>query len=221
MDSCATSTGFSALAADDPSGSHGAPSAMVGRWVALRPHTPADFDRYYEWRTDLTEYGMWKPRVPVTREGYLAELERITASSLLLTVTNRGDGAPIGMVQTYDLSLEDGWVFFLAYVTPQYQGRGHGAEASLLIADYLFSYFPIRKLYADVFEYNQRSLKALLNAGFVEEGRRRAHRYFHNQYWSLIHLALYREDWDSLRSRRLTHFLPRPGDASSADPSRG
>ena len=45
-----------------------------------------------------------------------------------------------------------------------------GAKAGILFDDYLFSYYPLRKIYCDVFDYNKNSFDAMKNAGLEVEG---------------------------------------------------
>ena len=63
----------------------------------------------------------------------------------------------------------------------------------MLFHDYLFQYYPIRKVYSNVFGYNQTSLDFLLSAGFVVEGELKQHRYYGGAYHSMFTLALYRD----------------------------
>jgi diamine N-acetyltransferase len=183
------------------------PTVASGRWVRLRPVSVEDYQSYYDWRLDLQEFGIWKGRRIVTQSEFARELASIVEGSQLLTIVERRTLTPIGFVQVYDHSQEDGWAFFTAYLTPAYRTKGHGAEASLLFGEYLFTYYPIRKVYADVLEFNENSLRSLEGAGFEVEGRRKAHAYLQGRYWDLIHLALTRESWDKLRGRRLTQFV--------------
>jgi hypothetical protein len=68
--------------------------------------------------------------------------------------------------------------------------------------DLLFKYFPIRKIYADVFEYNEESYDLLVShGGFREEARLPNHIWYESRYWALIKLALYREDYYEWRER--------------------
>jgi RimJ/RimL family protein N-acetyltransferase len=111
------------------------------------------------------------------------------------------DGQPIGFLQAYDMNLVEGWCSALFYVTREYRRGPHPAEAGLILVDVLFKYFPLRKIYGDVFEYNEDSYKILVNGGFREEARLPNHIWYESRYWSVIKLALYREDYYEGRER--------------------
>ncbi|MBI2724000.1 MAG: GNAT family N-acetyltransferase [Chloroflexi bacterium] len=181
-----------------------------GRWVGLRPFSEPDYASFYKWRNDLSEYGIWKGRRIVTAAEFAQELRAIIEGSLLLTVLNQRTLEPIGFAQVYDHSHEDGWAFFTIYLAEGYRSKGHGAEAGLILLDYLFSYYPLRKIYGDALEFNQPSLDTMISAGFEIEGRRKEHAFLHGRYWDLIHLTLTRENWTKLRQRNLTRFLSIP-----------
>jgi ribosomal-protein-alanine N-acetyltransferase len=51
-------------------------------------------------------------------------------------------------------------------------GKGHGSAAIQLLADHAFANLALAKLTAGCYEKNEGSLRAFVNAGFVEEGRR-------------------------------------------------
>ncbi|MEX2158157.1 MAG: GNAT family protein [Dehalococcoidia bacterium] len=191
-------------------GSCHVPEAISGRWAYLRPYRDSDFPYFYAWRTDLREYGLWKSKVAPTEEEYAAELATLRSRSVVLTVIDRVSSKPIGLAQAYDFSMEDGWTSCLGYIEPAFRVRGHGAEAGLLFADYLFSSFPIRKVYADVLEFNGSVLRTLQGIGFVVEGRRSEHGFFQGKYWDLFHLALTRTRWNDVRNRRFRNLVTLP-----------
>ena len=187
----------------EPTESSPVPPAIGGRWVYLRPYHDSDFPYFYSWRMDVREHGIWNSKVAGTKEEYAEEIARMCARSIVLSVIDRTSAEPIGLAQAYDFSLEHGWTSCLGYIEPGYRVRAHGAEAAMLFAEYLFNSYPIRKLYADVLEFNETVLRTLQSVGFVVEGRRTEHGLFQGKYWDLYHLALTRSRWNEVRERRL------------------
>ena len=55
-------------------------------------------------------------------------------------------------------------------LAPEYRGKGYGIEAQRLLADYLFSVYPIMRVEASVDITNSAELRALEKAGFTREG---------------------------------------------------
>ncbi len=192
-----------------PSSARGLPPPVsaVGRWVILRPVLPPDYPVLYTWAADLRQLYLWSydRRVPPYQE-FVARLERTLHETQSYVIAERHSEAPIGFCQAYDMNLAEGWASFLLHVAPEFRRRPHPAEAGLILLDLLFKYFPLRKVYADVFEYNVESYDILVNHGFREEARLPNHLWYEDRYWSVIKLALYREDYYEGR-QRMDHIL--------------
>ena len=132
-------------------------------------------------------------------------MQRVLSQSITLFVESKRRSTPVGFVQAYGLNLHEGWCYSLAYTSPEYR-RGFGAEATAGLLEYLFSEFPLRKVYADVLEFDMDTIKPLLGAGFVEEGRFREHVWHGEQYWDMYRFAIYREAWQKFQARGTFSF---------------
>jgi len=113
---------------------------------------------------------------------------------------------PVGFLQAYNFSTDWGWAYLLAYFDPKSWRPGAVTEATFLFAEYLFDAFPLRKLYGDIFEYNDKVLNLLRKVGCREEGRFEQHVWFGDRYWALIRMSLFRETWLADRER-LRHII--------------
>jgi RimJ/RimL family protein N-acetyltransferase len=205
------------------------PIAVNGRWINLRPVSSADYRSFLSWRTDVNELHVWTAtrRLPTVEE-FQEEIEKLLRQSITLLVERREGREAIGFMQAYNLNAGEGWTFSLGYIQPRYR-RGHGAEAYAWFLDYLFGNFPLRKVYADVYEFNMASMKPLITGGFVEEGCFKEHAWFRDRFWDVFRLAMYRDAWNEFRDR--THLLigvaravdeshPEPAANSKASPDR-
>ena len=185
------------------------PISMQGRLVVLRPASRHDVSAFYEWRIDKTDIHLWtlKRKIPSPEE-FQAEFERSYLTHMTMVVARKSDGVQVGFVQAANMNTEQGWTFFNVNIAPAYRSPGIAAEASYLLLRFLFEDFPIRKIYADVFAYNSVALKLLRRIGFQEEGRSKEHVWYRNQYWDMIRLALYRNQW-KLPPEKLEKMLER------------
>jgi RimJ/RimL family protein N-acetyltransferase len=104
-------------------------------------------------------------------------------------------------VQAYNFAQDLGWVFLLVFFDPRSRTPATVLEATYLFGEYLFSAFPLRKLYAEVYEYNADVVSQLERVGWREEGRFAEHVWYQDRYWSLIRLALFREEWSKQKER--------------------
>jgi RimJ/RimL family protein N-acetyltransferase len=123
------------------------------------------------------------------------------AGNMTLIAMSKKRNEPFGFVQAYNFSQDLGWVFLLVYYARESRTPATALEATYLFGVYLFNAFPLRKLYAEVFEYNVDVLRQLERVGWKEEGRFAKHIWFRDRYWSLIRMSLFREDWIPERER--------------------
>lgn len=191
-------------------------SLLEGSQVLLRPIVETDYRTLFEWRTDTEWLYLWShPRRLISFAEYVTTLERSLHGDIdvwLMMIAKDGS-KPIGFVYTYDTSTWDSFTYVVMFVTPEARGKHRGLEGGALFVRYLMDYFPFRKLYADVFEFNHVSQTFITHYGFEEEGTFPAHRYYQGQYWSMLRLALYREKWEAIRPT----LFPAQNNSYSAD----
>ena len=71
--------------------------------------------------------------------------------------------------------------------------KGYGSEAVALVVDYAFTHLNLRKICLQYLANDQRAAASYAKAGFVEEGRLRAHNWFEGDYHDLVHMARFRD----------------------------
>lgn len=178
------------------------PPVLKGKRIVLRPITPEDYPTLYRWEMDVETLYLWRPQAAVLRYEDFVQSMRTGGNGVhvQMLVTERETSQPIGTVYSFDVSLVNGYASFCIYLDPSHTGRGLGVEAGYLFVNYLMTYYPLRKLYTDIYSYNKHSLHVADKIGFVVEGTLRAHRWFDGQYWDLYKLALYRDTWEKCKS---------------------
>lgn len=70
-----------------------------------------------------------------------------------------------------------------------------------IFVDYLFAVFPLRKLTAEVIDFNWIQFSSGSGRMFNEEGVLRSHEYHDGKYWDVHLLAIHREQWETYYSR--------------------
>ena len=104
--------------------------------------------------------------------GYLRTLEHQakTTKGVLYTIFDNADQAPIGTIEIREYTPEDLGQLGM-WINEKYWGGGRIVEAIKLISKVYFDLYPEEKSYI-VFArpWNQRSYRALIKAGCVEEG---------------------------------------------------
>lgn len=101
--------------------------------------------------------------------------------------------ASVGYVHNYDFSLKNGNCKIVVYIDAAYRNIGLGGHCAIKFMDYLFSEYPIKKIYVTIYAYNRESLYSNLKAGFMEEGVLEKYRYYNGKFHDLHILSMNRK----------------------------
>lgn len=173
------------------------PPSLVGNGFRLVAFELKHAPLLREWESDVSSLYLWTIRKAISsevefNEALVSRLRDYYHTFLIITKSNENHA---GFIYSYDANLVDGFVFVTTFLKPSSRQSGLGAKAGILFYNYLFSYYPLRKIYCDVFEYNEESLSALRKASFIIEGTFHKHRFFRGNYYTMYRLALYREQF--------------------------
>jgi RimJ/RimL family protein N-acetyltransferase len=177
-------------------------ATLIGRYVKLRPiNGDNDLSILYEWRNNISDLHYWNnQKILVSPQNYLEELKNENRHAHLMILSKNHDPEKIvGTIYSYNLSLIDGTVFITTYLTSSSKGSIYGAEATLLFIDYLFTFYNIRKICADIYQFNSMSIKSTERAGFVKEGTFIKQKYYDGKYWDVFRYALLRDNISKIR----------------------
>jgi len=136
-------------------------------------------------------------------------------------VIDRLSARPSGYVVAYGANLRNGLCSIGVLVDQRVLGAGFGGEAGVLLIDYLFNAYPIRKIYAEIPEFTVASVEPRMQGLFEREGVLRKHFIADGVYWDQHIFATYREMWVGRKESWLAErALSRPidlGDRSTPD----
>ena len=99
----------------------------------------------------------------------------------------------VGFIISYGYSPNDGHIKIMEYVEKDYRRCGYGGLACLQFLDMLFKHYNLRKIYTEVYEFNDESIRAHVGAGFEEEARLKDYRFYDGKYWDFITYSISRE----------------------------
>lgn len=170
--------------------------SFEGKSIELVPVNRQNVKEIYNFQKDICNMYLWTNQREVYNgidfeEYFLHRLK--TYYHVFLLIVSTANNEVVGFVYSYDISPLDGTIYAAIYLKEAKRNKGFGAKAGALFLDYLFTYYPFRKIYCDVFGYNKTSYSFLENTGFVVEGELKEHRFFGGQYYSLFKFAMYRE----------------------------
>lgn len=171
------------------------------RGITLRPVVGTDLPIILSLFGDVDRAHLWGHR-RVCDEEQLFETWRFWSKERM------GDkfmvlrqGRPIGLVFDYERALEDGHTKVAAMLLDEETGRGAGVLSIALFAEWLLQNLPLRKLYLDVFEFNQPVIRMLEKLEVRKEMQKVEHRYWNGRLWDQYGFAFYREDLPKLLRR--------------------
>src|SRR5262249_10132473 len=124
-------------------------------------------------------------------------LQHLWANTLVHFVVERKDGGQrLGYVQAFDAAERHGWCHFAVMLDPSLARSGWAFEGMPLFVNYVFTVWPMRKLYAVVLESNYDQFASGCGDWFTTEGRLAEHEFYDGRFWDLIFLTVRREDWE-------------------------
>lgn len=126
--------------------------------------------------------------------------ERVTSQAVL---RRRSNGDFLGLAQLTNANYRHGTANLSMVVHPTFQRRPWVLEGGALFIEYVFSSFPLRKLYAEAVAFNLEQFSSVTNLLFSLEGRLVEHEWHYGRYWDVSILSLTRERWTSSRVRSL------------------
>jgi RimJ/RimL family protein N-acetyltransferase len=169
------------------------PPSLVGRAYALRPLSAVDYEPLY--RMLVTGDNAWRWRFRGATPSPDEFVGLLWANSLVSFVLVDRAGQAVGFSQVYGHDFRSGTAYLGLALDAQYRQRPHVLETAIMLLDYTFATWNLRKLYLEVPEWNLEQLAGGIGRYFVEEGRLREHEYLDGRYWDVVVLALYRDAW--------------------------
>ncbi len=118
----------------------------------------------------------------------------------MIALNNNGN-IPIGFINSFDYNSNDGYLNIAIFIEKKYRKTIFPLEIGLVFLNYLFSRYPIRKIYCTVYNYNTDSLNFLKKAGFSLEGELQKHKYFNGEYHNMKIFVLYRDKLEEISNK--------------------
>src|SRR4030042_834081 len=177
------------------------PVFLRGRRVILRPFGRDDLPVLARWINDpeVREYiGPFLPKTEIAEEEWLHK-QTDNASEVILAIETVEEGRLIGSMGLHHINWKDRVATTGALIGEKdCWGKGYGTDAKMLILSYAFLELNLRKICSTVLRYTDRSLRYSLRCGYHAEGRQQEQMFKRGRYWDVVHLAIFREEWEPL-----------------------
>ena len=167
--------------------------------VRLRDVTLDDADLLDAWNADPSSSGSFNdfggsPK-PIDREALVRGPLRNERNGQLI-VERVADGKPIGTVSWHAVGYgpnteSSAWNVGIALL-PEARGHGHGTDAQILLAAYLFENTDVNRIEAQTDVDNIGEQRSLEKAGFVREGTARGAQFRAGAYHDLVTYSILR-----------------------------
>ncbi len=106
------------------------------------------------------------------------------------------DGSLIGCMGVHRISWRDRVCTTGAFIGEKENlCKGYGTDAKMFLLEYIFNTLNLRKVCSEVIAYNERSIQYSTKCGYKPDGIRHQHVFRKGEYWDLVQLAVFREDW--------------------------
>lgn len=176
-----------------------------GKHVSIREFTDKEIadNSYYEWLRDYSVvrniYRMEYLK-PISRDMIHDYLSKVLSSpnDSMFAIYTLIEEKFIGTLKIGHIDWRSG-VCDLGIMIgdPESRGKGYSKEAVILGCDYAFRILSLRKVTGGAYADNAPMIKAFLNSGFIEEGRKRMELLVEGKYLDHVLFGLFKEEFYS------------------------
>jgi len=164
---------------------------IIGRNISLREITDEDLLQLHKWRNsvDFIKFCASR-RSKINFFDFGFEIYKdLTSDRFIQFIIVAKNGSLVGTLYAYRYCKNDATIFVTTFLDSQFRHHGYGVDALMLCGKYFFEEINIIKLYTEVYSYNERVIKILKRAGFIEEDCLKNHRLVNGVMYDMHILA--------------------------------
>lgn len=168
--------------------------------VKLRPVVMEDRDQLRAWRNQPDIRRWMYSDHEISEAEHQAWFDRLIGEARPRHWIIAADGAPIGLVNLYDLQpahRRGSWAYYIAEAGVR--GKGLGAAVEYMTLETAFGAFGLHKLWCEVLVDNEPVVRLHESFGFRREALFRDHVCKQGRWIDVVGLGLLAEDWASRR----------------------
>lgn len=170
---------------------------LVGDRIRMVPITPEHAEGLHRVLTDPEVDRLTGTHATFTVDQIRAHAEKVAARTdrLDLVIEDKGTGAVLGDIAMLDLDPPNESAAMRIALGPDSQGKGIGPEAIRLLLAYVFNVVGLHRLQLDVFDFNERGIRAYEKCGFRHEGRLRDALLWNGERHDSLIMSVLRPEW--------------------------
>jgi RimJ/RimL family protein N-acetyltransferase len=104
-------------------------------------------------------------------------------------------GEVVGGASIYNIKWFNRTAYITIFVDVDKQGRGFGKKILAKTLEHAFKVMNLHRLTAEIYEYNESSIRLFESFGFVKEGIMRKAKYINGKYWDIIIYGLLKDEY--------------------------
>ena len=179
---------------------------LIGTKIYLRPLEREDAPLFIPWVNDAevtrTLEALYRPINLQTEVEFIERLYK-SEHDVVFGIAVRETDALIGVTGLHQMDFKNRRVVFGIFIGEKSAwGKGYGTEATALITGYAFATLNMNRVGLEVYEDNERGIKAYERVGFKREGILRQMMYREGRYWNVIIMSILREEWEALKQQQ-------------------
>lgn len=182
---------------------------LIGERITLRAFRPDELEMLRGWFADPARVAGPQQQVDLSALGdqiaeSLSDNAEPTGEEGRFAIELTAEQKVIGMIRYYTVPLLEGMVanYEIGYLIADLAERrkGYAREACILLLDYLFDTFDIRRVGASTLGANEPSARLLESLGFIHEGAIRKAVFVAGEWADYFWYGLLREEWAALHN---------------------
>lgn len=173
---------------------------IYGQEIRLRAAEREDLETFVRWFNDpkvRQHLTMFRPLSMAQEERWFENILRQENEIFFVIEVNRTEKwIPIGTVGLRPIDWKNRTaVFGISLGDPDNWGKGHGTDAVRTMLKYCFDELNLNRVELNVFEGNERAIRAYEKAGFRQEGVKRQAMFRQGQYVDVIFMAVLKAEF--------------------------
>ena len=173
-----------------------------GERVRLRGVEESDFEHYFAWEQDTDgsrmDYEIWFPTSTTSRREWVQSQARVTGEGDIFRFTIATlDVVVVGSLNTHTVNRRNGTFSYGFFIDANHRRKGYASDALRILFRYFFHERGYQKVNAEVFAFNEPSMRMHEHFGFTLEGRLRRMIFTQGQHHDALIYGMTREEFET------------------------
>ena len=167
--------------------------SLKSKNIRLVPFDQIFFEEAYKWYINVTTIDLFLKKEHILSKEELYDYLMDKKLQILLFIVPIEKDTPVGCIYSYKYNQTDGYLYTKIFI--KNEDDKIYTEAFDIFYNYLFTYFPIRKIYYEEYEYNKKNIRHLKDFNFNLECCLKKYKFYSGEYYDKYIFTLFRKDF--------------------------